>query len=267
MSGLLERIKGMFSKQGLPEETALAISGVEDVEELRRVLDEIATRNEVQAREIERDIERLAQMEERQKDRVREGLGTEREKLSALREIKRLRRRMDSLERRHKIHQDNIDLHLGLFDRISEMQAMELKRVTQEEIEEISIDYEEKLEKHRDILSVARASEAEGRGYESAAEQRELAALEAEILGELGTEDPEDEPIAEGPVAEEPVAEEPVAEEPVAEEAPSEEAPSEEAPSEEAAPKPRRMALEDALRDLESGEDVSERDDERVELE
>ena len=47
-------------------------------------------------------------------------------------EIQRLRRRMTSLEKRHRIHQDNIDLHLGLFDRITEMEAMELKRVSQQ---------------------------------------------------------------------------------------------------------------------------------------
>ena len=51
---LLDRVKRLFSKNPLPEETMLLINGVHDVNELRSGLDEIATRNEVEAREIER---------------------------------------------------------------------------------------------------------------------------------------------------------------------------------------------------------------------
>ena len=94
---------------------------------------------------------------------------------------------MDSLEKRHRIHQDNIDLHLGLFDRITEMQAMELKKVTQGQIEEIAVDYEEKLEKHRDILNAARAAQGLDSQLDDSAERKELAALERQILAEAGT--------------------------------------------------------------------------------
>ena len=130
--GMLDKIKSMFSRGNLPEETQLLLSGVADVIELRKGLDEIVTRNEVEARDIEREIEKLAKMEGAQKKRISDGDMNRREKTNTLREIQRLRRRMTSLEKRHRIHQDNIDLHLGLFDRITEMEAMELKRVTQE---------------------------------------------------------------------------------------------------------------------------------------
>lgn len=155
---LLEKVKGLFSRSPLPEETQLLLSGVADVGELRRGLDEIVTRNEVEARDIEREIEKLSRMEVGQKERVASGDLNKREKINVLREIKRLQRRMNSLEKRHRIHQDNIDLHLGLFDRITEMEAMELKQVTQSQIEEIAVDYEEKLDEHRDIMAAARAA-------------------------------------------------------------------------------------------------------------
>jgi hypothetical protein len=183
---LLERIKGMFSRAPLPEETKLLLSGVSNVEELRAGLDAIATENEVEARGIEREIEKLGRQELSHKERVMAGQLADREKMSALREIKRLRRRMDSLEKRHRIHQDNIDLHLGIFDRISEMQAMELKRVNQTQIEEIAVDYEEKLEKHRDILNAARAAQGLDSQLDDSAERKELAALERQILAEAG---------------------------------------------------------------------------------
>lgn len=193
---LLEKIKGLFSRASLPEETRLLLTNVKDVEDLRSGLDLIATQNEVEAREIERDIEKLGKMEAGHKERILAGTVSEREKMSALREIRRLRRRMDSLEKRHRIHQDNIDLHLGLFDRITEMQAMELKKVNQNQIEEIAVDYEEKLEKHRDIMNSARVAHGMDSVLEDSAERKALADLEREILAEARTEAAETEPVS-----------------------------------------------------------------------
>ena len=95
----------------------------------------------------------------------------------------------------------------GLFDRITEMEAMELKKVTQEQIEEISVDYDEKIEKHRDIMAAARAASGLEGVYEDSAEQAELMALEREILAEAGVAD---DPVDETPTTEtEPVRETP----------------------------------------------------------
>jgi hypothetical protein len=195
MASLLEKIKGLFSRSSLPDETRLLLTKVKDVEELRSGLDQIATQNEVEARQIERDIEKLAKMEASHKERILGGSVSEREKLSALREIRRLRRRMDSLEKRHRIHQDNIDLHLGLFDRITEMQAMELKKVNQDQIEEIAVDYEEKLEKHRDIMNAARVAHGMDHDLEDSSERKALADLEREIRAEANVEAAETEPL------------------------------------------------------------------------
>lgn len=192
---LFDKIKALFGRASLPEETRLLLTNVKDVEELRAGLDQIATQNEVEAREIERDIEKLGRMEAAHKERVLAGGLAEREKMTALREIRRLRRRMDSLEKRHRIHQDNIDLHLGLFDRITEMQAMELKRVNQGQIEEIAVDYEEKLEKHRDIMNAAKVAHGMDSMVEDSAERRALADLEREILAEARADAVETEPV------------------------------------------------------------------------
>jgi hypothetical protein len=259
--GLLDKIKGLFSKGSLPEETQLLLSGVADVAELRRGLDEIVTRNEVEARDIEREIEKLARLEADQKERIAAGSLTKREKTNTLREIQRLRRRMASLEKRHRIHQDNIDLHLGLFDQITEMEAMELKRVSQQQIEEIAVDYDERYEKHRDIMQTARAAAGLEVAYEDSAEQAELAALEREILAEAGVGQAEEPAVAEPPAQEAPVAEEPVAEEPVAEEPVAE--PS---GAEDPAP-PRRRPLDEELAALEARGQTAEPDERELEVE
>jgi ribonuclease E len=266
---LLEKIKGMFSKQALPEETRMLLSGVSDVAALRTGLDDIVTENEVEARNIEREINQLAQNETAHKAKIQTGDASQREKLNVLREIKRLRRRMDSLEKRHRIHQDNIDLHLGLFDRISEMQAMELKKVSQGQIEELSADYDEALDKHRDLMATARAAAGLEGVYEDSAEQAELAALEAEILAELAPPEPELEepeaPAVEAPVEEAPVAEAPVAEAPAA---PKTEAPvkvAAQTESAESASALRRRSLDEELAnmeaELEAMDDIEDEDE------
>jgi hypothetical protein len=200
--GLLDKLKGFFTKETMPDETRLLLAGVENVSELRRGLDEIVTRNEVELKEVEREIDKLEKIELAEKDKVKAGTLAAREKDNTLRYIKRLRTRMDSYQKRHKIHQENIDLHLALLDRIDEMEAMELKAVKQEQIEEIAVDYEERIEKHKEIVSAGKvAAEHEPSALHDASERKELDALEQEILGEDG------EPEEEAKKAEEPETE------------------------------------------------------------
>jgi hypothetical protein len=201
--GLIDRIKGFFTKETMPDETRLLLAGVENVHELRRGLDDIVTRNEVELKDVEREIDKLEKIELAEKDKVKAGELSPREKDNTLRYIKRLRTRMDSYQKRHKIHQENIDLHLSLLDRIDEMEAMELKAVKQEQIEEIAVDYQERVEKHKEIVTAGRiAAQEEPRAHDDTHERRELDALEKEILAEDGKEPETEKPEAEKPKVE-----------------------------------------------------------------
>jgi hypothetical protein len=205
---LLDKIKGFFTKASMPDETRLLLAGVENVHELRKGLDVIITRNEVELKDVEREIDKLEKIELAEKDKVKAGTLPPREKDNTLRYIKTLRTRMDSYQKRHKIYQQNIDLHLSLLDRIDEMEAMELKAVTQEQISEIAVDYDEKREKHNEIIDAYKATIGETR-HDDQKDKKELEALEKEILAENGeTAEPEkaDEPT---PEPEEPEPEEP----------------------------------------------------------
>lgn len=250
--GLLDRIKGYFTRETMPDETRLLLAGVENVHELRRGLDEIVTRNEVELKEVEREIDKLEKIELAEKDKVKSGALPAREKDNTLRYIKRLRARMDSYQKRHKIHQENIDLHLALLDRIDEMEAMELKAVKQEQIEEIAVDYEERIEKHREIVAAGRIAQETTVRHEDATEKRELEALEKEILAEAGIKKEE--------VLPEPVQVEPPAKEPLEDEAAAEEA------AEEAAEAARRAPLR-VEPEREAPEKVNVPNERRVELE
>src|SRR5438552_46652 len=161
---LLDRIKGLFLRETTPDETKLLLTGVENVSELRRGLDEIITRNEVERKEVEREIDKLEKIELGEVDKIKGGGLSERERMMTLRYIKRLRLRMDSYQKRYKIHEDNVDLHQAILDKIDEMEAMELKAVKQGQIEEIEPDYEEGRKEHEEMVATGRA--AQGRKHE-----------------------------------------------------------------------------------------------------
>lgn len=183
--GLLARIKSFFGRGGVPESTQMLISGVNSVNELRARLDEVITENEVNAGQIERQLLTLGEQIEESKNAIKTGALTQRAKINALRAVKRLNTRVQSSERRLKIYQDNIDLHYQILNQVDEMEAMELKAIKKEQIDEIALDYEERREKHRDLVHAVRATMGETE-YEDLLEKQELAKLEAEIMAELG---------------------------------------------------------------------------------
>jgi hypothetical protein len=185
--GLIHKIKNMFSRGKVPEKTEMLISGVDSVGELRLALDKEITENEVYAGQVDRELLKIGEQVEDQKSLVKSGTLNERAKINALRTIKRLQGRVQSYERRLKILQDNIDLHFTILNQVDEMEAMEMKAVKREQIEEIAVDYEERLEKHRDFVTAVRSSVPDS-DYEDMLEKKELADLEASIMAEKTVE-------------------------------------------------------------------------------
>lgn len=181
----------------------MLISGVNSVIELRSSLDAEITENEVYAGQIERELVKLGEQIDEQKNEIRAGQLSDRLKLNALRNIKRLNTRVQSYERRLQILQENIDLHFQVLNQIDEMEAMEMKAIKREQIDEIAVDYEERLEKHRDLVNAVRASVPDTE-YEDVLEKQELAALEAEIMGINANKAQEKKPVSKEPAGKEP---------------------------------------------------------------
>src|SRR5262249_26561058 len=61
--------------------------------------------------------------------------------------------------------------------------------------EEIAVDYEERLEKHKEVVAAGRVAQEQDVEYDDIAERRELESLEKEIVGEVAKPEPE-EPVA-----------------------------------------------------------------------
>jgi hypothetical protein len=185
---LLQKVKNSFSKQKIPEKTELMIAGIDSLGELRLSLDSEIAESEALAEELERKIANVGLEVDEKKDDIREGACfSEHAKLATLRAIKRLSSQLESFNRRLKIYQDNIDLHYIILHQVDEMEAMEMKAIKKDQIDHISVDYEEKLEKHRDLMNAVRSTASEG--YDDVTEMKELAKIEAGIMKEKEEEE------------------------------------------------------------------------------
>jgi len=179
---LLEKLRGLFNRSEIPEEAKQIFDRAETPAELLRGLDALLTRNEIEFKELDREIQKLEAIEKAETAKIREGVCEGRQKRNALLYIQRLRKQMDNYENRLRIYDRNIKLQLDLIGKIQDMEAMKLKGVDEEHIDRILAEFEESLERYRETVGAAELVEGSLRAT-SAKEERELAQLEAEIMG------------------------------------------------------------------------------------
>ncbi|HVY61711.1 MAG TPA: hypothetical protein VHF22_08660 [Planctomycetota bacterium] len=179
---LLEKLKSLFNRDEIPDETKQIFDSAKTPADLLRGLDNLLTRNEVEAKDLNDEITRVEETAVAEEERVRSGSLPERQKRNALLTIKRLRKTMDNYEGRLRIYERNMNLHLNLIGKIQQMEAMKLGGVDEQQIDRIVMEFEEKLERYGDIMNAAEVHDGKATSY-SAKEDRELKALESEILG------------------------------------------------------------------------------------
>jgi hypothetical protein len=197
---LLERIKNLFTRPDLPEETKRLFDKAKSTDELLRGLDHVLTHNEMELRELDREMAKLEALEKSESAKVKAGEVDGRRKRNVLYHITRLRKQMDLYEQRSRIYRHNIDLHMRLIGRIQEMEAMKLRGVDEKQIEQVALQFDETKDRFEDAMHASAALDAE-MSYGQTREERELAALEAEIMA--GAEQPPaEEPAVQAPVAE-----------------------------------------------------------------
>ena len=205
---LLDQLRGLFARDEIPDEAKRIFDKAQTPHELLKGLDKLLTENEVEFKELERELERLEDREKSEMQRVREGAVDGRQKRNTLLQIQRLRKQMDNYESRLRIYDRNMNLHLNLIGKIQEMEAMKLRGVDESKIDRIVMDFEETLEKYNDTMNAAEIAQTT-KSTASARDERELAALEREIVGgeaaapvrEKEPRKPIDEVLAERPRA------------------------------------------------------------------
>lgn len=195
---LLDHLRHLFSRAEIPDEARRIFDRAQTPQDLLRGLDHLLTQNEVEFRELERELEKLEAREREEIDRVRAGAVDGRQKRNALLAIQRLRKQMENYENRLRIYDRNMNLHLDLIGKIQEIEAMKLRGVDEARIDRIVMDFEEALEKYDDTMHAAEVA-GESRSRLGAKDERDLAALEREITGAAPAREAEKEPAAARP--------------------------------------------------------------------
>ncbi|MGE3165813.1 MAG: hypothetical protein AB7O52_12985 [Planctomycetota bacterium] len=178
---LLDRLKQLFQRKEIPRDAKDLINNSTDVRDLLEGLDSLITQNEVEVEKINEEIAALEEVESREMGRVRSGELPERSKNNVLRRIQRLRKQMDNLEERQRIYNRNINLQIDLVGRVQALDAMELRGVDEDKIDEILADYEDELTRYQGVMDSENLSV--GDLDRILDDSKDLAALEAEVMG------------------------------------------------------------------------------------
>ncbi|MHC4597942.1 MAG: hypothetical protein ACYS47_02950 [Planctomycetota bacterium] len=181
---ILEKIRNLFSGGGgIPEEARSVIEKARSTRELLSGLDAVLTRNEMAFNKLKREIDKVVAILDEEEGKVQEGDLKGRQKRYTLQYVKRLRSHLDNLDHRMTIYDKNINLHIQLIGKIQDMEAMALRGVDEKQIDKIIMEFEEQVGEY---MEVVHAGEAGFEGATSIAERedKQLAALEKELLAE-----------------------------------------------------------------------------------
>ena len=181
---IFEKLGRLFKDTALPDETKDIFLNTADTKELLAGLDKLITRNELRLKQLNKELEKLENMEQGEVAKIREGKTSGRAKNNVLRSIKRQRAQLDNIEQRIEIYDRNISLHLNLIGKIQQMEAMNLAGVDEEQIDDIILDFETHFEEYTETVASAEGAAAEHEPFKTASEG-ELTQLEAEIKGEV----------------------------------------------------------------------------------
>lgn len=187
---ILDKIKKRLRDIGImPDSIESGMNEANSVNDLRGVIDQqieentlLLEQNDKKIEELEYEIEDLKEdlkeiVQDQEKSNIRNA-----EKIRILRRIKLKNSSLESFQTRNKIYSDNIEMHFMILNKIDEMEAIENKAIIKEQIENISIDHEEAMEKHSDMMQTIYG--AESPTYTTELEDIELKKLEQQILKE-----------------------------------------------------------------------------------
>ena len=198
---ILDKIRNLFKGGGgIPDEARSVIQKAGSTRELLSGLDAVLTRNEMEFNKLKREIDKVVAILDEEEVKVQEGDLKGRQKRYTLQYIKRLRSHLDNLDHRMTIYDKNINLHIQLIGKIQDMEAMALRGVDEKQIDDIIMEFEDQVQKYMDVVTAGEAG-FEGSTSISEREDRELAKLEKEIVGEKAAapKEKEPEPVREAP--------------------------------------------------------------------
>lgn len=170
---MIDWVINLFKKNNLEEMSTTGL--LQDVHQL-------ITRNELELVEVGREIEKVTRLESERRSQVVAGFSCDQLKRIALREVRSYQKRVTSLESVERRFRENIKLHDAVGDRLEGIIASGMKSISTVEIEEMFLDYQEKLANHRNVMASVDSILNRPDGDDS--DVVDLLALEKEIMSQ-----------------------------------------------------------------------------------
>jgi hypothetical protein len=191
----MEKLKNLFQRADLPDETRQIYSKASSPKDLLKGLEMMRGRNEIDLRDNEEGLIGLEKALAVEEEKVRGGGLTPTEETIVLRRIERLEKQRTNLERQVLIYNENVNLHLNLIAKIQEMEAMRSRGVSEEEIDRVIEEVEGSVEEYKRVAIAAESGSAIKSGVDESAERRRLEEIKKRVVGSKEQDRP---PVAEG---------------------------------------------------------------------
>lgn len=183
--GLFARLKKLFESDQLPAEDRDAYVQSHDLPSLVAKLHDNVTRNEVMRRQIMQAMSRLELSEAATVAAIKRGEVSGRGVKLAIQTVNRLRKQLESLDRKAGIVDQNLNLNTNLINKIDEMQALELRGVDQDQVDRVALEFDENMDRYRHSIVGSEAVIEDADSVLPDEQREELAALERELTGKV----------------------------------------------------------------------------------
>jgi hypothetical protein len=180
---VMEKLKSLFQRPDLPDETRQIYLNAQNPRELVKGLEVLRGRNEIDLRESEQQLISLEKAISVEEESIRKGGLTKTEETIALRRIDRLEKQRANLDKQVSIYNENVNLHLHLIAKVQEVEAMRSRGVHEDEIDRLVDDVEDSVEEYKRVSIAAESSNTTASAVDDSAERRKLDEIKKRIMG------------------------------------------------------------------------------------
>ncbi len=181
---LFQKLKTLFASERLPQEDRKIYAQAKNLPDLLEKLHENILHNEVLLRQTKGTISKLELTERATITSLKRGNIQGRSVRLALQTVHRYRKQLDLLMNKADILNRNLNLNINLVGKIQVSQAMEMKGLSPELIDQVILDFSENVEKYQEDVVGSESNLSFGEPQVPENERQELQKIEEEIFGE-----------------------------------------------------------------------------------
>jgi len=181
--GILDKIKETFKSSKIPEDTLKLVTKAEDVKSIRKTLNNLLGKNEIELKKTEEELISTSRSQLNEKEIIKkEGLTPDEEK-TILRRIMRKEKKLVSIRNKINILNANVTMQQNMILKIDEFEAMELQGVNADLLDDLSDKEYDRIEDFREVENAAHEIMRSDSAISNDKEEEVLAKMKREIMG------------------------------------------------------------------------------------